>query len=53
MILFTTKIQLPCPQQGAEVQYMEVSGQHHTPPALLLVPIKYEAGFVSKMDTLE
>jgi len=27
---------------------MEVSGQHHTPPALLLISIKYEAGFVSE-----
>jgi len=28
---------------------MEVSGQHHTPPALLLISIKYEAGFVSEL----
>jgi hypothetical protein len=28
---------------------MEVSGQHHTPPALLLISIKYEVGFVSEL----
>jgi len=28
---------------------MEVSGQYHTPPALLLISIKYEAGFVSEL----